>query len=119
MEYLIIDCVGPLPPSKSGSQYALTVMCQATRYPPAFPMRFITARSVVKALTQFMSVFAIPKVVQSDRGTNFTSKLFSQALKQTTSYINKLPFVHSIWDCGVLLFVGPLSQVMTLANAVR
>ena len=29
-EYRIIDCVGPLPPAKSGSQYLLTVMCQST-----------------------------------------------------------------------------------------
>lgn len=29
-EHLIIDCVGPLPKSKSGSEYLLTVMCQVT-----------------------------------------------------------------------------------------
>ena len=81
MEYLIVDCVGPLPPSKSGCQYLLTVMCQATRYPAAYPLRSITAKAVIKALTQFMSVFGIPKVLQSDRGSNFTSKVFSQALK--------------------------------------
>uniref|UniRef100_A0AAQ5X4U8 Gypsy retrotransposon integrase-like protein 1 n=1 Tax=Amphiprion ocellaris TaxID=80972 RepID=A0AAQ5X4U8_AMPOC len=34
-EHLIIDCVGPLPKSKSGSQYLLTVMCLVTRYPAA------------------------------------------------------------------------------------
>lgn len=67
-----------MPPSKSGSQYLLTVMCQTTRYPAAYPLRSITA----KALTQFISVFGIPKVVQSDRGLNFTSKLFAlQQLK--------------------------------------
>ena len=30
-EYLIIDCVGPLPPARSGSPYLLTVMCRSTR----------------------------------------------------------------------------------------
>ena len=34
-EHLIIDCVGPLPPSNSGAVYLLTVMCQSTRYPAA------------------------------------------------------------------------------------
>lgn len=80
-EYLLIDCVGPLPVSKSGSKYLLTVMCQATRYPAAFPLRSITAKAVVKALSQFVSVFGIPKVIQSDRGTNFTSHMFAQVLK--------------------------------------
>ena len=52
-EHLIIDCVGPLPKSKSGSEYLLMVMCCVTRAPAAYPLRTITAKSVVKALTQF------------------------------------------------------------------
>ena len=60
-EHLLIDCVGPLPKSKSGSLYLFTVLCQTARYPAAFPMRNITTKSVLKALTQFMSVFGIPK----------------------------------------------------------
>lgn len=63
---------------KSGSQYLLTVMCQSTRYPEAFPLRPITARSVVKALTQFISVFGIPRVIQSDQ---IFLHLFAQVLK--------------------------------------
>lgn len=34
-ECLIVDCVGPLSPAKSGCKYLLTVMCQSTRYPAA------------------------------------------------------------------------------------
>ena len=57
-EHLVIDCVGPLPASKSGNIYLFTVMCQATRYPAAYALRTITTRSVVKSLTQFMSIFS-------------------------------------------------------------
>uniref|UniRef100_A0A8L0DMS3 ribonuclease H n=1 Tax=Oncorhynchus mykiss TaxID=8022 RepID=A0A8L0DMS3_ONCMY len=81
-EYLIIDCVGPLPRSKKGSSYLFTVMCQTTRFPAAYPLRSITTKSVLKALTQFLSLFGIPKVIQSDQGSNFTSNLFSQVLQQ-------------------------------------
>lgn len=81
-EYLIIDCVGPLPSSKLGSKYLLTVMCINTRYPAAYPLRTITSRSIVKALSQFMSIFGVPKIIQSDQGTNLTSHLFQQVLKQ-------------------------------------
>ena len=81
-ERLLIDCVGPLPPSKSGSMHLLTVMCQTTRYPAAFPMRSINTKSIVKALSQFISVFGIPQVIQSDRGSNFTSKMFAEVLTQ-------------------------------------
>lgn len=36
-EHLIIDCVGPLPLSKSDGNY-LTVMCLRTRYPATYPL---------------------------------------------------------------------------------
>lgn len=94
-EHLIIDCVGPLPRSRSGAVYLLTVMCQSTRFPVAYPLRTITARSVVRALSQFISIFGIPKVIQSDQGSNFTSKLFSQVLKQLHIKHNKASAYHA------------------------
>lgn len=94
-EHLIIDCVGPLPPSRSGAVYLLTVMCQTTRYPAAYPLRTITTRSVVRALSQFISVFGIPKVIQSDQGSNFSSHLFYQVLKQLHVKHNKASAYHA------------------------
>lgn len=63
-EHLVIDCVGPLPSSKSGSIYLFTVMCQTTRHLAAYPLRSITTKSVIKALTQFISIFGIFKVTR-------------------------------------------------------
>lgn len=80
-ERVIVDCVGPLPKARSGNQFLLTIMCAATRYPEAIPLRKITAKSVLSALTKFFSTFGLPKVVQSDQGSNFLSKLFTQVLK--------------------------------------
>lgn len=42
-------------------------------------MHTIRAKNV-KELIKFFSTFGIPQVIQSDQGTNFTSKLFSQVL---------------------------------------
>ena len=36
---IIIDCVGPLPKTKSGNEYLLTIMCASTRFPEAIPLR--------------------------------------------------------------------------------
>ncbi len=94
-EHLIVDCVGSLPRSKSGSSYLLTVMCQSTRYPAAYPLRAISARAVVKALSQFISVFGVPKIIQSDQGSNFTSRLFEQVLKQLQVKHYKSSVYHS------------------------
>lgn len=94
-EHLIIDRVGPLPCSKSGSNYLLMVMCQSRRYPAAYPLRSITAKSVVKSLAQFMSIFGIPKVIQSDRGSNFSSHPIAQVLKQLKIQHNMLSAYHA------------------------
>ena len=79
-EHFIVNCVGPLPRSKAGHPFLLTVMCQSMRYPAAYPLRSITTKSVLKALTDFMLTFGIPKIIQSDHGSNFMSKQFVRAL---------------------------------------
>lgn len=81
-EHVILDCVGPLPRTKSGNQYLLTVMCSLTRFPEAIPLRKISAPVVIKALLGFFSLFGLPKSVQTDRGTNFMSRVFAQAMRQ-------------------------------------
>lgn len=80
-EKVIVDCVGPLPKSKTGNQFLLTVMCASTRFPEAIPLRRITAPVVIKVLAKFFSTFSLPKVIQTDQGTNFKSRVFAQALK--------------------------------------
>ena len=78
---VIIDCVGPLPKNKAGNEYLLTIMCAATRFPEAIPLRNIKAKTIVKALTKFFFTFVgLPKSVQSDQGSNFTSGLFQQVM---------------------------------------
>ena len=57
-EHVLVDCVGPLPKSRTGNQFLLTIMCVATRYPEAIPLRKITAQAVVKALIKFLDVWA-------------------------------------------------------------
>lgn len=81
-ERLILDCVGPLPKAKSGHQYLLTIMCATTRYPEAVPLRSIKTKAVVKELIKFCSMFGLPKVIQTDQGTNFTSRLFEQLVHE-------------------------------------
>ncbi len=73
-----VDCVGPLPKTKKGCEYILTIMCPSTRYPEAIPLRYIKAKPVVEALTAFFTRFGLPKIVQSDQGSNFTSNMFKE-----------------------------------------
>ena len=87
---IIVDCLGPLPKTKTGFQYLLTIMCSASRFPEAIPLRNITAKTVTKALIKFFTYFGLPKEIQSDQGSNFMSGLFQQIVymlgaKQVTS----------------------------------
>lgn len=77
---LIIDCVGPLPKGKAGHQYIFTIMCATTRFVEAIPLRTLRAKVVVKELLKFCTTFGLPRIIQSDQGSNFTSKVFRQAL---------------------------------------
>uniref|UniRef100_A0A8C6Q2V0 Integrase catalytic domain-containing protein n=1 Tax=Nothobranchius furzeri TaxID=105023 RepID=A0A8C6Q2V0_NOTFU len=80
-DHIIVDCVGPLPRTKTGKRYLLTSMCSATRFPEAIPLSSITSKSVVKALSTFFSLFGLLRVLQTDQGSNFKSELFKQVAK--------------------------------------
>nr|XP_054591872.1 uncharacterized protein LOC107373038 [Nothobranchius furzeri] len=47
-EHIVVDCVGPLPVTKSGKMFLLTIMCSSTRFPEATPLSSITTRSLQK-----------------------------------------------------------------------
>ncbi len=66
-EQILIDCVGPLPRTKSGNQYLLTIMCAATRFPEAVPLRKVTAPAISRALVRFFTVFGLPRVIVGSR----------------------------------------------------
>ena len=79
---ILIDCVGPLPRTKSGNEYLLTIMCTSTRFPEAIPLRNIKTKSIVKALIKFFTFVGLPKSVQSDQGSNFMSGIFQQVMHE-------------------------------------
>ena len=79
---IMIACVGPLPRTRSGKEYLLTVMCTSTRYPEAFPLSNIRTKTIVRALTKFFTTYGFPDVIQSDQGSNFTSRLFKEVMKE-------------------------------------
>ena len=78
---IMLDCVGPLPKTKSGCEYLLTIMCMSSRFPEAIPLRNIKSQNIIKALTKFFTTFGLPKVIQTDQGSNFTSTTFKQVIK--------------------------------------
>ena len=56
-----IDCVGPMNPTSTINMYLLTIMCTATLYPEAFPLRNIKARSICNALKHYFANTDFPR----------------------------------------------------------
>ena len=91
--HIHVDVVGPLPPSQ-GFTHLLTVVDRFTRWPEAIPVINTSALSLARALLHnWVSRFSTPEHITSDRGSQFTSTLWSQLatllgteLHQTTSY---------------------------------
>ena len=78
---IVIGCVGPLRRTRKGNQYVLTTMCASSRFPEAIPLRSINSKSIVRELVTFLSWVGIPRVIQSDQGSNFTSRVFKEIFK--------------------------------------
>ena len=75
---ILIDCVGPLPKTKSGNEYSLTIVCVSTRFPEAIHLQKINARNIIKELIKFFTRLGLPK----DQGSNFMSGVFQQVLHE-------------------------------------
>ena len=74
-----IDFLGPLPRTEEGSYaFILLVVDRYSRWSEAFPMRDQDAKSVAKVLfNEIFARYGAPRVLVSDRGTQFMSRLVS------------------------------------------
>ena len=80
--HIIIDCVGPLPKTKSSNKYLLTIMCRFTCFPEAISLRNIKAPRIADSLVKFFTFVGLLISVQSDQGSNFMSSVMQQAVFQ-------------------------------------
>lgn len=74
-----INLDGPLfPPSSDGHRHILTLIDFSTGIPEILLLKDIDSVSVAEALPTIYSRVGIPRGVQSDRGTQFTSDLMQE-----------------------------------------
>ena len=68
-----VDLVDPLPASRDGSSYLLTMIDKSTRCPEA-PLNRIDVETVLEAfITTWVARFSMPARITTNRGTQFTS----------------------------------------------
>ena len=91
--HINLDIVGPLPLSQ-GYTHLLTIVDRFTRWPEAIPLTSTDTTSCARALIQnWISRFGVPSYISSDRGSQFTSQIWSKLaellgikLYHTTAY---------------------------------
>ena len=107
--------MGPLPKTKSGNQYLLTIMCASTRFPEAIPLGNFGFRSVVRALVGLFASVGLSIFVQSDHGTNFLSNVFQQVMLELGIQQLKYSAYHPFdpggdWDKCIHLLLFATNQ---------
>ena len=76
-DHVNVDLVGPLP-SSHGFTYLLTMVDRTTRWPEAVPLTSLASVEMTRAfISTWVARFGTPSDISSDRGTQFTSELWS------------------------------------------
>ncbi|XP_076436546.1 uncharacterized protein LOC143276045 [Babylonia areolata] len=74
-----VDIVGPIRPASSrGNKYVLVQVDHTTRYPDAVPLKNIDTVTVAEALWGLWCRTGVPKMVFTDKGTQFTSNMMGE-----------------------------------------
>ena len=76
-ERIAMDIIGPLPRTKAGNRYILTLMDYGFRYPEAITIRQTDSKTIAQALIGLFSRVVIPWEILTDFGANLTGKLMS------------------------------------------
>ena len=81
-------------PASNGFNHLLTIVDRFSRWPAAIPLKDMNADSVIDALTHhWIAAHGVPEIITTDRGSQFTSHLWTQLLNtwgtkhvKTTAY---------------------------------
>jgi len=76
-ELVSVDFTGPFPMSSKGNRYLLVMIDHFSRFVRLVPCKDQTAIAAADSLFQYITDFAIPSRILSDRGSAFISKLFN------------------------------------------
>lgn len=81
-DVLVVDTIGPLPTSEQGNRYAVTMICDLTKYLVIAPIPDKSAPSVAKAIfTHFVLTYGLIKNIKTDLGTEYVNEVITELCK--------------------------------------
>lgn len=83
-DVMIIDTIGPLPKSENGNAYAVTMVCDMTKYLVTSAIPDKSAKTIAKAIfNDFILIYSPMKEIRTDHGTEYINETISELCKLT------------------------------------
>ncbi|KAL6416428.1 hypothetical protein ACFW04_013485 [Cataglyphis niger] len=78
-----MDIMGPLPTTRSGNSYILTIQDLLSKYSLAVPLKHAGAIDVADAfINEFICTFGAPKAILTDQGSHFLNSLMRNVARK-------------------------------------
>lgn len=76
---VIVDTIGPLPTSDHGNKFAVTLICDLTKYLVTIAIPDKAASTVAKAIFEgFILTYGVMNTIKSDLGTEYKNEIFKE-----------------------------------------
>ena len=112
---MAVDVLGPFPPSGKGSRYIVVFSDYLTRWVEAFPVPSVQATVIARLLVdEITSRHGAPRVLLSDRGTKFLSKVVAEICNSFQIQKINTSSYHAQTDGLVERFNSTLCQSLSM-----
>lgn len=76
---VIIDTIGPMTKTIYGNIYAITIICDLTKYLITVPIPNKEAKTIAKAIFEnFILIYGTPKTIRTDLGTEYKNEIIKR-----------------------------------------
>lgn len=78
-DIIVIDTVGPLTESDSGNKYALTAICELSKYLISVPLPNKEAKTIAKAIFEnIILIYGLVRSIKTDLGTEYKNSIVKE-----------------------------------------
>jgi hypothetical protein len=81
-ERIDIDTIGPLPKDDYGNEHVVVIVDAFSRFVRLTPVKSTSGLDAARALIDFVGTFACPRIIQSDRGTQFLNDMITSLVME-------------------------------------